>query len=189
MVRFREDEAHETASGFFLSSACWFVAAAFVGLFLASWMVAPDFGLYKNVSWLVFGRLRPVHTNTMLFGFVGSGLVGAMYYFVPHLVRAPLYSRALGRLTNWLWNIAIAGGDITLMAGMSQSREYAEWIWPVDILVLLALALAFYNILKTVEHRKETLLYVSVWYALGAMIFTWFIYFLGNAVWHPRTGR
>jgi cbb3-type cytochrome c oxidase subunit I len=188
MVRFREDEAYETARGFFLSSACWFAAAALVGLFLASWMVAPDFGLYKNVSWLVFSRLRPVHTDTMIFGFVGSGLLGAMYYFVPHLVRTPLHSRAVGRLTTWLWNIAIAAGNITLMAGMSQSREYAEWVWPVDILVLLAFALAFYNIVKTVARRKETLLYVSVWYVFAAMIFTWFIYFLGNAVWHPRTG-
>ena len=188
MVRFREDDAYETARGFFLSSACWFVAAAFVGLFLASWMVAPDFVLYKNVSWLVFSRLRPVHTNTMIFGFVGSGLVGAACYFVPHLVRAPLHSRAVGRLTNWLWNIAIVAGNITLMAGYSQSREYAEWVWPVDILVLFAFVLAFYNIVKTVEHRKETLNYVSAWYVFAALVFTWFIYFLGNAVWHPRTG-
>ncbi len=151
-------------------------------------MVAPDFVLYKNVSWLVFSRLRPVHTNDMIFGFVGSALMGAMYYFVPHLVRTPLHSRAVGRLTLWLWNIAIAAGDITLMAGYSQSREYAEWIWPVDILVLIAFALTFYNIFKTVAQRKETLLYVSVWYAFAAMIFTWFIYFFGNAVWHPGTG-
>ncbi len=111
-------------------------SAAFI---LASSMVAPDLFLYKNISWLVFSRVRPVHTNGMIFGFVGSALMGAMYYYVPRLVRAPLYSPRLGRLTVWLWNILVAAGSVTLLLGFSQSREYAEWIWPIDILVLLTL--------------------------------------------------
>jgi cbb3-type cytochrome c oxidase subunit I len=188
MTQVRADEAYETVKGFFISSACWFFLATLGGLFLASAMVAPDLALYKNVSWLVFGRIRPIHTNMMIFGFVGSGLIGCMYYYVPHLARRPLNSEGLGRLALWIWNVAVASGTVTLALGYTQSREYAEYIWPVDILVLAAFVLTFYNLLRTVAAREEKLLYVSIWYAFGALVFTFFIYFFGNAVWNPRTG-
>jgi len=180
--------AYRTVAGFFLSSAVWFVVFALGGFILASWMVAPDLFLYKNIPWLVFSRVRPVHTNGMIFGFVGSALMGAMYYYVPRLVRAPLYSPFLGRLTMWMWNLAVISGSVTLLLGYSQSREYAEYIWPVDILVLLAYGATFYNLFMTVRARQEKILYVSVWYALATLIFIWWIYFFGNAVWHPDTG-
>jgi cytochrome c oxidase cbb3-type subunit I len=182
------DEDYAAVKGFFISSARWFVLAAVGGLFLASSMVAPDFALYKNVAWLVFGRVRPIHTNMMIFGFVGSALLGSLYYYVPRLVRSRLYSPTMGRVSLWLWNITVASGTVTLAMGYTQSREYAEWIWPVDILLLAVLALTFYNLFMTVIARAEKLLYVSIWYAFGAMTFTFFIYFFGNAVWNPRTG-
>ena len=80
---------HEPAIGFFLSSAVWFVVFTLFGLILASSMVAPDLFLYKNAWWLVFGRVRPVHTNGMIFGFVGSALIGAIHYYLPHLFVRP----------------------------------------------------------------------------------------------------
>ena len=183
-----DEESYQTVRGFFISSARWFVLAAAAGLFLASAMVAPDFAFYKNISWLVFGRVRPMHTNMMIFGFVGSALLGSIYYYVPHLTRSPLYSRTMGRVSVWLWNLTVASGTVALALGYTQSREYAEWIWPVDVLLLIVLALTFYNLLRTVMAREEKLIYVSIWYAFGAMIFTFFIYFFGNAVWNPRTG-
>ena len=182
------DDDYAAVRGFFISSACWFVVAGLAGLFLASAMVAPDFAFYKNIAWLVFGRVRPMHTNMMIFGFVGSALIGSIYYYVPHLARSPLYSRRLGRAGVWLWNLTVASGTVTLALGYTQSREYAEWIWPVDILLLIILALTFYNLFRTVVAREEKLIYVSIWYAFGALIFTFFIYFFGNAVWNPRTG-
>ena len=72
--------------------------------------------------------------------------------------------------------------------GYTQNREYAEMIWPIDIGVLFVLALIFYNLFQTLRRRKENLLYVSVWYVFGGLIFTFFTYFFGNAVWHPDTG-
>ena len=188
MTESGHDATYETVKGFFISSACWFVVATLGGLFLASFMVAPDFFLYKNISWLEFGRIRPVHTNMMIFGFVGSALVGSIYYYVPHLARRPLFSRGLGRAANWIWNLAIATGTVTLAMGYTQSREYAEWIWPIDLMILAAFAITFYNLLRTIIARQEKLLYVSIWYAFGALVFTFFIYFFGNAVWNPRTG-
>ncbi len=188
LSRIQVGKEHAAVAGFFISSACWFAVAGLAGLFLASAMVAPDFAFYKNISWLVFGRVRPMHTNMMIFGFVGSALLGSIYYYVPHLARKPLHSLTLGRVGVWLWNLTVASGTVTLALGYTQSREYAEWIWPVDILLLLVLALTFYNLLRTVIAREEKLIYVSTWYAFGALTFTFFIYFFGNAVWNPRTG-
>jgi cytochrome c oxidase cbb3-type subunit I len=179
---------HGAVAGFFLSSAFWFVVGTGAGLLLASSMVAPDLSLYKNVSWLMFGRIRPIHTNIMVFGFVGAALLGCIYYYVPALARKPLYSVRAGWIAVWIWNLAVLAGAVTLGLGITQSREYAEWIWPVDILVLAALALTFYNLLRTLIMRQEKLLYVSVWYAMGSLIFTFFIYLFGNAVWNPSTG-
>jgi cytochrome c oxidase cbb3-type subunit I len=181
-------EDYTAVAGFFLSSASWFFIATLGGLLLASSMIAPDLSLYRNIPWLVFGRLRPIHTNMMIFGFVGSALIGTVYYLVPRLVRAPLHSPPTARAALWIWNLAVASGTVTLALGHTQSREYAEWIWPVDILILLALGLTFFNLFRTVAERNEDLLYASVWYAFAAMVFAFFIYFFGNAVWNPATG-
>lgn len=149
-------------------------------------LVAPD--LLGNISWLVFGRVRQVHTNLVMFGFVGSALLGGAHYLVPTLLRTTLYSERMGKACVWLWNLALAAGVITLSMGHTQNREYAELIWPIDLGVLLVLALIFSNLFQTLRQRQENLLYVSVWYVIGAVIFTFFSYFFGNAVWNPDTG-
>jgi cbb3-type cytochrome c oxidase subunit I len=149
-------------------------------------LVAPD--LLGNIPWLAFGRIRQVHTNVVMIAFVGSGLLGAIHYLVPTLVRTPLYSEPLGRVCLSLWNLALVAGVITLSMGLTQNREYAEMIWPIDMGVLVVLAIIFYNLFQTVRHRKENLLYVSVWYIFGGLVFTFLTYFFGNAVWNPETG-
>ena len=185
-MQFLKIEPHGTAKGFFLSSAVWFVFGTLAGLTDAIEMIAPD--LYQHIPWIVFGRLRPIHVNSVLIAFVGSGLLGAAYYMVPVLVRAPLYSEKIGKITLWTWNLSLAAGFIALSLGYTQSREYAELIWPVDIGVLAMWALTFYNLLQTVRRRKENILYVSIWYVFAAIIFQFFSYFFGNAVWNPSTG-
>ena len=149
-------------------------------------LMAPD--LLGNISWLVFGRIRQVHTNLVMFGFVGSALLGGAHYLVPTLLRTPLHSEGIGRACVWLWNLALASGVVTLSLGYTQSRECAELVWPIDLGVLFVLALIFYNLFRTLQERRENLLYVSVWYVIGAVIFTFFSYFFGNAVWNPETG-
>ena len=153
------EETWATVRGFFLSSAVWFVAGTTAGLIDATHMAAPD--LLGNISWLVFGRLRPMHTNLVIFGFVGSALLGAAHYVVSTLLQTPLYSERLGKTSLWVWNLSIAAGTVTLSLGYSQGREYAEWIWPIDVTILLTLALMFYNLLQTAIRRREKLLYVS----------------------------
>lgn len=185
-MRFFTSEQYGTVKAFFLSSAFWFLIGTIEGLTNATHLTAPE--LLGNIGFIAFGRMRPMHTNTMIFGFAGTALLGAGLYMVPTLVRAPLYSEKLGKITIWLYNIAIAAGNITLGLGYSQGREYAEWIWPVDIGVLAVLALIFWNLLMTVRRRKEKTLYVSVWYVFGSLIFMFWIYFFGNAVWNPSSG-
>jgi cytochrome c oxidase cbb3-type subunit I len=183
---FLKDEPYGTTKLFFLSSAVWFVMGTSFGLIDATHMASPE--LLGNIPWIVFGRIRPIHTGVVIFGFVGSALLGAALYMVPALLRTRLYSERLGKLSLWVWNVSIIAGSVTLSLGHSQGREYAEWIWPVDIGILLAFALMFLNLMLTAVHREEKILYVSVWYVFGALVFSFFIYFFGNAVWNPRTG-
>jgi cytochrome c oxidase cbb3-type subunit I len=185
-VQFLKVESHGTVKGFFLSAVGWWVAGNLAGLIASVQLVAPD--LLGNIAIIVFGRIRQVHTNLIMFAFVGTGLLGAAHFLVPTLVRAPLYSERLGKIILWLWNLALAAGVVTLSLGYTQNREYAEFIWPIDIAVLAAFALMFYNLLETIKRRRENILYVSVWYIFGGVIFTFFTYLFGNAVWHPETG-
>src|SRR5512139_2846019 len=100
-----ESKQYSTTKALFMSSAVWFVFGALLGLTAATRMAAPD--LLPNVAWLVFSRLRPMHTNTMIFGFVGSALIGAAFYMVPTLLRTALFSEKMGRWTVLVWNVTI----------------------------------------------------------------------------------
>jgi cytochrome c oxidase cbb3-type subunit I len=177
---------YKTVKAFFLSSAIWFLIGTSMGFIGATDLVAPE--MLSKFPWMIFGRIRPIHTNMVIFGFVGSALIGAAFYLVPTLLKNRLFSDKLGVATVLLWNLCIIAGSITLGLGYTQSREYAEWVWPVDMGVLLCLLLAFYNLMQTVRRRKEPVLYVSIWYILGGLVYTFLIYFFGNAVWHPYTG-
>jgi cbb3-type cytochrome c oxidase subunit I len=175
-----------TAKAFCLTSAFWMMVATFYGLLGATELVAPD--LTANLGGIVFGRVRPTHVNLVLFGFVSPGLLGAAFYFVPYLLRTRLYSEKLGVATAIAWNAALVASVATLAMGMTQAREYAELIWPIDMAVVITLSLIFYNLAMTVKQRKEPILYVSVWYVLAAVILTTLTYALGNVIWRPDSG-
>ncbi len=175
-----------TAKGFCLTSAFWFVVATSMGLLGATELMAPD--LTENIGWLVFGRIRPIHVNLVLFGFVTPGLLSAAFYYVPRLLRTELYSEKLGVITVLAWNVTLVFAVVSLALGYSQGREYAEMIWPVDILVVLAFSLVFVNLIITVSRRKEPILYVSIWYACAAVVLTAVTFALGNVIWRPNSG-
>lgn len=175
-----------TAKGFCLTSGFWMMVATFYGLLGATELMAPD--LTENMGAIVFGRVRPTHINLVLIGFVTPGLLGAAFYFIPRLLRTRLYSEKLGVVTVVAWNVAVAGIVATLAMGKTQGREYAELIWPLDIMVVLAFALIFFNFIMTVKQRREPILYVSVWYILAGTILTACTYALGNVIWRPDSG-
>ncbi len=177
---------YATAKGFCITSAFWMMVATFMGLLGATELIAPD--LLENVGWLVFGRVRPIHINLVLFGFVTPGLLGAAFYYLPRLLRTDLYSEKLGVITVLIWNLSLVSTVVSLSAGYSQGREYAEMIWPVDMLVVVMFLLVLYNLIMTVRQRREPVLYVSVWYACAAIVLTSATYCLGNVIWRPNTG-
>lgn len=178
--------AYLTTKGFSLTAAFWMIVATLVGLTAAIELVAPD--LTANISWLLFSRLRPMHVNLVLFGFVVPGLLAAVFYLVPRLLKTSLYSEKLGVVTVVAWNIMLVATVITLAMGMTQGREYAELIWPIDVLVILAFVLIFINMIMTVRARQEKILYVSIWYVLAAIVLTACTYCMGNVIWRPNTG-
>ncbi len=175
-----------TAKGFCLTAGFWIMVATFYGLLGATELMAPD--LTENMGAIVFGRVRPTHINLVLFGFVTPGLLGAVFYFIPRLLGTRLYSETLGVITVVAWNLALIALVITLAMGLTQGREYAELIWPIDIAVVAAFLLIFFNFIMTVKQRREPILYVSVWYALAATLLTACTYALGNVIWRPDTG-
>lgn len=177
---------YATAKGFCITSAFWMVVATFMGLLGATELIAPD--LLENVGWLVFGRIRPIHINLVLFGFVTPGLLSSAFYYVPKLLRTDLYSEKLGKITVIAWNVTLVAAVVSLAMGKTQGREYAELIWPIDMMVVAAFSLVIINIIMTVKQRREPILYVSVWYVCAAVILTAITYALGNIIWKPGSG-
>ncbi len=171
---------------FLVSAAVWIILGALMGLTLASQFVFPD--LFRGVSWLVFSRLRQAHTNTVMFAFLSGGMMGLWFYIVPQLTGRRLWSELLGNITMLLWNLAVLAGVVLILLAQTQSREYAEFIWIVDVAVLVTLVLNLYNLYKTIANRVEQKLYVSLWYITGTLIWMPMLYFIGNVMWNPPTG-
>ncbi|MFL5733214.1 MAG: cbb3-type cytochrome c oxidase subunit I [Chloroflexia bacterium] len=168
---------------FLFSAVFWLTIADTVGLIAAIEMISPDF--LAGIPWLVFGRLRPLHTNGVLFMWLSMAQVGTFFYIVPRLCGTKLYSETLGNLAVILWNVVGISAVLTLTNGLTQAREYAELIWPIDVMVIIALLMISFNIYMTIFRRKEKKLFVSLWYIMGTMIWMPMLYFVGNVMWQP----
>jgi cytochrome c oxidase cbb3-type subunit 1 len=177
---------NSVAVAFLIAGSVWFVVGTAYGLIAAIHLVAPEF--FNNIFFLVFGRTRPIHVNTMLFGFVATTLLGCALYMVPALLRTPLWSERLGWFSFCFWTAAVLSGPLTFSFGITHGREYAEYIWPFNVCIMLALLGLLVNLVMTVTQRRENTLYVSVWYVLGAALWTAGVYPIGNVMWHPATG-
>jgi cbb3-type cytochrome c oxidase subunit I len=180
------DRENSGAANFMLSAAGWLVIGTLMGLVLAIEFVFPDFA--HGIPWLVFGRLRQAHVNTVLFAWLSGAMMGMWLYIVPKLTGRRIWSERLGNLCSVLWNLALAGGIVGIMLAYTQSREYAELIWPIDIAVMAVLILNMINIYMTVRHRVEPKLYASMWYIIGTVMWFPMLYFIGNVMWNPPTG-
>ncbi len=179
----RENSA---SANFMLTATLWLVVGVTMGLILALEFVFPD--LFHGIPWLVFGRLRQAHTNTVMFAFLSAGMMGLWLYIVPRLTGRRLWSELLGNLCVVLWNAALLIGIVAILNGDTQSREYAELIWPVDVAIVVVLVLNLINLYVTIAHRVETKLYVTLWYITGTLIWMPLLYFIGNVMWNPPTG-
>jgi cytochrome c oxidase cbb3-type subunit 1 len=146
---------------FAIMSVVWGIVGMLVGVFIASELVWPQLNAFE---WLSFGRLRPLHTNAVIFAFGGSALMGTSYYVVQRTCHARLFGDALAAFTFWGWQIVILLAAITLPLGMTSSKEYAELEWPIDILITVvwvAYAIVFFG---TIAKRKTPHIYVANWF-------------------------
>lgn len=179
-------KTNSAALAFLAAGSIWLLVGALYGLVSAIHLVAPEF--FDNIPWLMFGRSRPVHVNTVIYGFVINTLIGCGLYYMPALLKCRLWSEAMAWWSFVLWNLAVLSGPISFAYGYSQGREYAEYIWGADLAITLAIALLAVNSVMTILNRRENFLYVAVWYFVATFLWTGFSYPIGNVMWHPATG-
>jgi cytochrome c oxidase cbb3-type subunit 1 len=154
---------------YFGCAAFWLLFGTTVGEYLGIKFVAPD---VDQFSWLSFGRLRPVHTNAVFWGWASLGMLGLAYYIVPTVSNAPLASTRKGWYALYLINAAVILGSLFLMAGINNGGgEYREYIWPVMLLFAIALVLTLINFIQTIARRQTEEIYISNWYIVSAIMF------------------
>ncbi len=151
-------------------AAFWLVLGTGIGEYLGIKFVAPD---ADHISWLSFGRLRPVHTNMVFWGWASLGMIGLGYYVVPTVSNAKIFSIKLGWIALICTNIMVIAGSLSLMAGISNGGgEFREYTWPVMAFFAVALILTLINFFMTVAKRTTKEIYISNWFIISALIFT-----------------
>jgi cytochrome c oxidase cbb3-type subunit 1 len=153
---------------FTLVTILWGVVGMLVGIIIAAELIWPN--LSMNISWLSFGRLRPLHTNAVIFAFGGSALIGTSYYVVQRTCHVRLAFDKLAAFTFWGWQAVIVLAAITLPLGITQSKEYAELEWPIDLLIAVVWVSYAIVFLTTVGRRRVKHIYVANWFYAAFII-------------------
>lgn len=152
------------------ASAFWLVFGTFIGQYVGMKFVWPEM---DTISWLSFGRLRPVHTNTVFWGWASMTMIGLGYYVIARTSNTIIHSYKWAWLSWGLINLSVLLGNLCLMAGINNGGgEYREYIWPVALLFALGLIITFFNFYNTVARRKISEIYISNWYLLGGLVWT-----------------
>lgn len=163
---------------FLLATVVWGLVGMLVGVLIASQL--NFFQLNFRQSWLTFGRLRPLHTNAVIFAFVGNMMFAGIYYSTQRLVKARLASDFLSQLHFWGWQAIIVAAAITLPLGLSRSKEYAELIWPLNIAVAFIWVVFAVNFFWTLAIRRERSLYVAIWFYIGTIVTVAMLYIVNH---------
>ncbi|GAA3786414.1 cytochrome-c oxidase, cbb3-type subunit I [Corallibacter vietnamensis] len=153
---------------FLLATMVWGVVGMLVGLLLAFMFLFPN--LTDGIPWLSFGRLRPLHTNAVIFAFVGNAIFAGVYYSSQRLLKARMFSDALSNINFWGWQLIIVGAAITLPLGITTSKEYAELEWPFDIAIAVVWVAFGWNLIGTILRRRQRHMYVAIWFYLGTFV-------------------
>jgi len=169
---------------FSVATILWGVVGMLVGVFIAAQLAWPE--LNMGIPWLSFGRLRPLHTNAVIFAFGGSALMATSYYVVQRTCQVRLFSDFLAAFTFWGWQLVIVGAAISLPLGLTRGKEYAELEWPLTILIAVvwvAYAVVFFG---TIVKRRVQHIYVANWF-YGAFIIAVAILHIVNGMTMPAT--
>jgi cytochrome c oxidase cbb3-type subunit I/II len=153
---------------FAIATVIWGLVGFAAGLLIACQLFWPDLNL--NLQFTTFGRLRPLHTNAVIFAFVGNGMFMGIYYSLQRLCKARMFSDALGWINFWGWQAIIVSAAITLPLGLTTSKEYAELEWPVDIAIALVWVAFTVNLLGTIWKRREKHIYVAIWFYISTAL-------------------
>lgn len=153
---------------FVFATLIWGGTAFVVGLLVALELAYWKFNF--NLEWLTFGRLRPLHTNAAIFAFAGNAIFAGIYHSSQRLLKARMASDLLSKIHFWGWQAIIVGAVVTLPLGYSQSKEYAELEWPLDIAITLIWVVFAVNFFWTIAKRRERHLYVALWFYIATII-------------------
>ena len=153
---------------FIYATLLWGIVGFSIGLLLALMFLFPN--ITDGISWLSFGRLRPLHTNAVIFAFVGNAIYTGVYYSLQRLLKTRMASDFLSNFNFWGWQAIIVAAEITLPLGYTTSKEYAELEWPIDIAIALVWVAFGVNMIWTILKRRQRHLYVAVWFYLGTFV-------------------
>ncbi len=153
---------------FTYATIIWGAVGMLVGVIIALQIFLP--GMNFGISWLTYGRLRPLHTNAVIFAFVGNGIFMGIYYSLQRLCKARMFSDMLSRLHFWGWQLIIVLAAITLPLGITTSKEYAELEWPIDILIAAVWVIFAINMFGTIVKRRERHMYVAIWFYIATVV-------------------
>jgi len=150
---------------FAYATALWGVVGMIAGLWASLQLFAP--GAALNMPATTFGRLRPVHTNAIIFAFVGNCIFTGVYYSLQRLCKTRMFSDKLSRIHFWGWQGIIVAAAITLLLGFTTGKEYAELEWPIDIAITLVWVVFGINLFNTIIKRREKHLYIAIWFYIA----------------------
>jgi len=153
---------------FIIASTIFAVVGMLVGLLIALQLVFPD--LNFGLQYTTYGRIRPLHTNAVIFAFVGNAIFAGIYYSVQRLCKTRLFSDVLSKIHFWGWQLIILSAAITLPLGLSTSKEYAELEWPIDIAIALIWVVFSVNVIGTLIKRREAHIYVAIWFYIATLV-------------------
>lgn len=166
MEKFSYD--NKIVRNFAVATLVWGVVGLLVGLLLAFQLYLPV--LNFDLQYTTFGRIRPVHTNAIIFAFVGNAIFMGVYYSLQRLVKARMFSDLLSKIHFWGWQLIIVSAALTLIMGITTSKEYAELEWPIDILIALVWVIFGINFFGTLVKRRERHLYVAIWFYIATIV-------------------
>ncbi|SMO45345.1 cytochrome-c oxidase, cbb3-type subunit I [Gracilimonas mengyeensis] len=153
---------------FGVATVLWGLIGFIVGLTIALKLIWPDFlGFIPELS---YGRLRPLHTNAVIFAFAGNAIFYGVYYSLPRLCKTPMWSQKLSQLHFWGWQAIIVSAVLTLPFGINTSKEYAELEWPIDIAITIIWVVFGLNMIMTILKRREKHLYVAIWFYIATFV-------------------
>jgi len=159
---------NKIVKNFLYATIFWGAVGMLVGLLIASMYLFPN--LTDGISWLSYGRLRPLHTNAVIFAFVGNAIFAGIYYSLQRLLKARMFNDTLSKINFWAWQFIIVAAAITLPLGYTSSKEYAELEWPIDIAIAVVWVVFGINMIGTILRRRERHLYVAIWFYLATFI-------------------